>query len=79
MANASQSAPKTIFTVSSRAQEQDPETTGARSDGELARPSAPSEGVSERSEQETQASASAVPAASASNQSVMDKIGRAHV
>ncbi|MGH3350043.1 MAG: UbiA family prenyltransferase [Nocardioides sp.] len=49
MANASQSAPKTIFTVSSHAQEQDPPAT--------------------------QASASAVPAASASHQSVMDKIG----
>lgn len=49
MANASQSAPKTIFTVSSHAQNQDPE--------------------------ETQASASAVPDASAGNQSVMDKIG----
>ncbi|WP_328528834.1 hypothetical protein OG984_24840 [Nocardioides sp. NBC_00368] len=49
MANASQSAPKTIFTVSSHAQDQDPE--------------------------ETQPSASAVPDAPASSQSVMDKIG----
>ncbi|EGD42253.1 hypothetical protein NBCG_03504 [Nocardioidaceae bacterium Broad-1] len=49
MANASQSAPKTIFTVSSHAQDQDPE--------------------------ETQPSASAVPDAPASSQSVMDRIG----
>ena len=49
MANASQSAPKTIFTVSSNAQVQDPE--------------------------ETQASASAVPATSAHRQSAMDKVG----
>ncbi|TQL67020.1 hypothetical protein FB381_0891 [Nocardioides albertanoniae] len=49
MANASQSAPKTIFTMSSNAQVQDQEAT--------------------------QASASAVPAASAHEQSVMDKVG----